>query len=147
MCPAALAGWRGISLRINEAQWNVAAVVMIKCQISIAGEAGRTVIWEPAEGQGTAEVREAKRVRSQRRKRGEAGEGRAERRGGRAGPRRPKERIPGRRSSREVLCMCDVIQSRALWGVTDLVGYRKSMSFLSRKAYTRESLRLVSGVH
>lgn len=82
MCPAALAGWRGISLRVNEAQWNVAAVVMIKCQISIAGEAGRTVIWEPAEVQGTAEVREAKRARSQRRKRGEAGEGRAERKGG-----------------------------------------------------------------
>lgn len=63
---------------------------MIKCQISIAGEAGRTVIWEPAEVQGTAEVREAKRARSQRRKRGEAGEGRAERKGARAGPRRPQ---------------------------------------------------------
>lgn len=78
--------------------------------------------------------------------RSRGGEGREEG-GGELGRGGRKERIPGRRSSREVLCVCDVIQSRVLWGVTDLVGYRKSMSFLSRKAYTRESLRLVSGVH
>lgn len=104
------------------------------------------MIWEPAEKQGTAEVREAKRARSQRRKRGEAGKGREEEGASWAEAAVRRGFRGAGLSVRSCACVM-LFRAVCYGGVTDLVGYRKSMSFLSRKAYTRESLRLVSGVH
>lgn len=64
---------------------------MIKCQINIAGEASRKVIWEPAEEEGREKVREAKEdTQPEKEKR----EGQRET-GGKLGRASREERIPG----------------------------------------------------